>query len=152
VLFFTESFQSLGTAIKARKALQRLVDAGELEQVAIGIYVGSIIDTVIGKVSTSIKAIAKPIARRDRASIAPTRVYALNRLGLSTEVPLKVVFLTNGTPRKIKVGNTSITFKKTPAKNVAAVGEISRLTIQALRTIGKEQVTPNEIKKYNTCY
>jgi len=147
VLFFTESFQSFGTAIAVRKALQRLVDAGELERVAIGIYVRPIIDTVIGKVSTSIEAIAKAIARRDRASIVPTGVYALNRLGLSTQVPLKVVFLTNGTPRKIKVGNASITFKKTTPKNVAAVGEISSLAIQALRTIGKEQVTPDDIKK-----
>jgi len=147
VLFFTESFQSFGTAIALRKALQRLVDAGELERVAIGIYVRPIIDTVIGKVSTSIEAIAKAIARRDRASIVPTGVYALNRLGLSTQVPLKVVFLTNGTPRKIKVGNASITFKKTTPKNVAAVGEISSLAIQALRTIGKEQVTPDDIKK-----
>jgi predicted transcriptional regulator of viral defense system len=152
MLFFTESFQFLGTAIAARKALQRLVDAGELERVAIGIYVRPIIDTVIGKVSTSIEAIAKAIARRDRASNVPTGVYALKRLGLSTQVPLKVVFLTNGTPREIKVGNASITFKKTTPKNVAAVGEISRLAIQALLTIGKEQVTPDEIKKYNTCY
>jgi hypothetical protein len=68
-------------------------------------------------------------------------------LGLSTQVPLKVVFLTDGTERKIKVGSTSITFKKTTPKNVATVGEISRLAIQALRTIGRENVTKDEIEK-----
>ena len=138
---------TFGNADAVRKALQRLVDAGELERVANGIYVRPVMDTVVGKVSTSIEAIAKAIASRDRATIVPTGVYALNRLGLSTQVPLKVVFLTNGTPRKIKVGNSTITFKKTTPKNVAAVGEISRLAIQALRTIGKEYVTPDEIKK-----
>ena len=147
VLFFTESFMTFGSADAVRKALQRLVAAGELERVAMGIFVRPIMDTVIGKVSTNIEAIAKAIARRDRATIIPTVVYALNRLGLSTQVPLKVVFLTNGTPRKIKVGNASISFKKTTPKNVAAVGEISRLVIQALRTIGKEKVTPDEINK-----
>jgi len=147
VLFFTESFMAFGNADAVRKALQRLVKAGELERVAVGIYVRPVIDNIIGKVSTSIEEIAKAIARRDRARIVPTGVYALNRLGLSTQVPLKVVFLTDGTARKIKVGNTSITFKKTAPKNVAAVGEISRLAIQALRTIGKEDVTKDEIKK-----
>jgi Family of unknown function (DUF6088) len=147
VLFFTDSFMSYGNAKAVSKALQRLVKAGEIERVAAGIYVRPIIDTVIGKVSTSVEDIAKAIARRDRARIVPTGAYALNRLGLSTQVPLKVVFLTDGAARKIKIGNTSITFKKTAPKNVATVGEISQLAIQALRSIGKEKVSADEIKK-----
>lgn len=147
VLFFTDSFMAYGNAKAVSKALQRLVKAGEIERVAVGIYVRPIIDTVIGKVSTSVEDIAKAIARRDRARIVPTGAYALNRLGLSTQVPLKVVFLTDGAARKIKNGNTSITFKKTAPKNVAAVGEISQLAIQALRSIGKEKVSADEIKK-----
>jgi len=147
VLFFTDSFMAYGNAKAVSKALQRLVKAGEIERVAVGIYVRPIVDTVIGKVSTSVEDIAKAIARRDRARIVPTGAYALNRLGLSTQVPLKVVFLTDGAARKIKIGNTSITFKKTAPKNVAAVGEISQLAIQALRSIGKEKVSVDEIKK-----
>lgn len=147
VLFFTDSFMAYGNAKAVSKALQRLVKAGEIDRVAVGIYARPIIDTVIGKVSASVEDIAKAIARRDRARIVPTGVYALNRLGLSTQVPLKVVFLTDGAARKIKIGNTSITFKKTAPKNVAAVGKISQLVIQALRSIGKEKVTTDEIKK-----
>jgi hypothetical protein len=147
VLFFTDSFMAYGNAKAVSKALQRLVKAGEIERVAAGIYVRPIIDTVIGKVSTSVEDIAKAIARRDRARIVPTGVYALNRLGLSTQVPLKVVFLTDGAARKIKIGNTSITLKKTAPKNVAAVGKISQLAIQALRSIGKDKVSADEIKK-----
>jgi predicted transcriptional regulator of viral defense system len=147
VLFFTDSFMAYGNAKAVSKALQRLVKAGEIERVAVGIYVRPVIDTVIGKVSTSVEDIARAIARRDRARIVPTGIYALNRLGLSTQVPLKVVFLTDGAARKIKIGNTSITFKKTAPKNVAAVGKISQLAIQALRSIGKEKVSADEIKK-----
>jgi hypothetical protein len=147
VLFFTDSFMAYGNAKAVSKALQRLVKAGEIERVAAGIYVRPIIDTVIGKVSTSVEDIAKAIARRDRARIVPTGVYALNRLGISTQVPLKVVFLTDGAARKIKIGNTSITLKKTAPKNVAAVGKISQLAIQALRSIGKDKVSADEIKK-----
>ena len=60
---------------------------------------------------------------------------------------MNIIYLTDGAARKIKVGNYIITLRKTTPKNVAAVGEISGLAIQALRTIGKENVTEAEIKK-----
>ena len=147
VLFFTESFIAFGNTEAVKKALQRLTNAGELQRVAPGIYVRPQTDSIVGKVTPGIEAIAKAIAKRDRARIVPTGLYALNRFGLSTQIPLKVIYLTDGAARKIKVGNTSITFKKTTPKNVMAVGEISRLAIQALRTIGKENATEHEIKK-----
>ena len=146
VLFFTESFVSYGNTEAVKKALQRLANSGELDRVATGIYVRPIIDSVIGKVSPSIEDIAKAIAKRDRARIVPTGAYALNRLGLSTQVPMNVVFLTDGSARKIKIGKRSILFKKASPKNVASVGEISGLAIQALKEIGKEKVLDKEIK------
>lgn len=146
VLFFTESFVSYGSTEAVKKALQRLTNSGELDRVATGIYVRPVIDSVIGKVSPSIEDIAKAIAKRDKARIVPTGVYALNRLGLSTQVPMNVVFLTDGSARKIKIGKRSILFKKASPKNVATVGEISGLAIQALKEIGKEKVLDKEIK------
>jgi hypothetical protein len=146
VLFFTESFVSYGNTEAVKKALQRLTNSGELERVATGIYVRPVIDSVIGKVSPSIEDIAKAIAKRDKARIVPTGAYALNRLGLSTQVPMNVVFLTDGSARKIKIGKRSILFKKASPKNVATVGEISGLAIQALKAIGKEKVLDKEIK------
>ncbi len=146
-LFFTENFLKFGTAKAVSKALERLAKQGELQRVATGMYVRPEIDPVIGPITPGIDAIAKAIAKRDKARIVPTGVYALNRLGLSTQVPLNVVYLTDGAARKIKIGNRSITFKKTTPKNVAALGVISRLAIQALRTLGKEKVTADEIGK-----
>jgi len=146
VLFFTESFVSYGSTEAVKKALQRLTNSGELDRVATGIYVRPVIDNVIGKVSPSIEDIAKAIAKRDKARIVPTGAYALNRLGLSTQVPMNVVFLTDGSARKIKIGKRSILFKKASPKNVATVGEISGLAIQALKEIGKEKVLDKEIK------
>lgn len=149
-LFFLESFIAYGSPEAVKKALQRLVNTGELERVAPGIYVRPQTDSVIGKLTPGIEEIAKAIAKRDKARIVPTGLYALNRLGLSTQVPLNVVYLTDGTARKVRVGNRTITFKKSTPKNVAAVGEISRLVIQALRTIGKDKVTDNEINHIQT--
>ncbi|MBN2282206.1 MAG: hypothetical protein JXQ65_16610 [Candidatus Marinimicrobia bacterium] len=149
-LFFAENFHSLGNTKAVNKTLERLVDKGELLRVATGIYVRPKKDAVIGIITPGIEDIAKAIAKRDRARIVPTGIYALNKLGLSTQVPLNIVYLTDGAARKIKVGKNTITFKKTTPKNVAAVGEISKLAIQALRTIGKDNVTKAEIEKIQT--
>lgn len=146
-LFFNDDFMSKGQADAVRKALERLVKNGDLWRVARGIYVRPEKDPVIGIVTPGIEAIAKAIARRDRARIVPTGAYALNRLGLSTQVPMNIVYLTDGAARKIKIGKRNITFKKTSPKNVAAIGELSKLAIQALRSIGKENVTREEIQK-----
>lgn len=147
MLFFTESFIAYGNTETVKKALQRLTNAGELERVAAGMYVRPATDSIIGKVTPGIEDFAKAIAKRDKARIVPTGIYALNRLGLSTQVPMNVIYLTDGAARKIKIGNRTVTFKKATPKNVAAVGEISGLAIQALRTIGKDKVTEDEIKK-----
>lgn len=147
VLFFAESFIAYGSMEAIKKALQRLTNSGKLMRVATGIYVRPKRDPVIGIITPGIEEIAKAIAKRDRARIVPTGIYALNKLGLSTQVPLNIVYLTDGAARKIKLGKHTITFKKTTPKNVATVGEISGLVIQALRTIGKEKATTEEIEK-----
>lgn len=146
-LFFSENFIVHSNADAVRKALERLVKADELQRVARGIYVRPEKDPVLGYITPAIEAIAKAIAKRDRARIVPTGSYALNRLGLSTQVPMNVVYLTDGSARKIKIGNQIVKFKKTTPKNLAAIGEISKLVIQALRGIGKDNVRPEEIEK-----
>lgn len=147
MLFFADSFAKIANSKSANKALERLVKSGEIERVTQGIYVRPIIDNYIGKVLPSIEEIAVAIAKRDRATIIPTGSYAMYKLGLTTQVPLNIVFYTDTSARKIKIGKQTITFKKASSKNLAFVGEISTLAIQALRTIGKEEVTAEEIKQ-----
>ena len=149
-LFFISDFAAFGKPDAIRQALQRLVKSGEIDRVTAGVFVRPQKDDIIGKIMPDIEDIAKAIARRDRARIVPTGDYALNRLGLSTQVPMNIVYLTDGTARKIKIGNYTIVFKKVAPKNVAAIGEISRLAIQALKTIGKENITVEEIRHIQT--
>jgi predicted transcriptional regulator of viral defense system len=146
-LFFTENFINIGSPDAIRKALERLVKNQALERVSAGIYVRPEIDPYIGKVPPNIEAIAEAIAKRDGARIVPTGVYALNRLGLSTQIPMNIIYLTDGSARKVNIDNRNIVFKRVSPKNVATVGEISGLAIQALRTIGKENVREDEIIK-----
>lgn len=147
MLFFVGSFAGIANSKSANKALERLVRSGEIERVAQGIYVRPVIDNYIGKVLPGIEEIAVAIAKRDRAKIIPTGSYAMYKLGLTTQVPLNIVFYTDTSARKIKIGKQTINFKKASSKNLAFVGEISTLAIQALRTIGKDEVTAEEVKQ-----
>ena len=146
-LFFSKDFYGLGSSTGIRKALQRLVESQQLVRVAQGAYTIPETDPLFGKVMPGIEAYAYAIAKRDRARIAPTGIAALNSLGLSTQVPLNVVYLTDGAPRKVKFGNQSIKFKKATPKNLMAKGRVSSLVIQALRALGKAALTEKELGK-----
>lgn len=143
-LLFPEDFHALGSSEAIRLALHRLEKEKVIKRVAQGIYVRPIISKYIGELLPSAEDVAKGIAKRDRIRIVPTGVYALNALGLSTQVPMKLVFLTDGAARLIRIGKRTIKFKKTTPKNLLAKGEISSLVIQALREIGIDLVTEEE--------
>lgn len=148
-LLFSDDFSHRGSAESIRKALQNLKEKGLIKSVAHGIYVRPIIDKNIGEVLPSAEDVAKAIARRDKIKLISTGAYALHALGLSTQVPLKLVFLTDGAPRIIKVGKRTIKLKRTTPKNLKAKGKISSLVIQALREIGKDKATEVELRKIN---
>jgi hypothetical protein len=118
-----------------------------LVRLAHGIYLYPKIDKELGVLFPSTEDIAKAIARRDKARIVPTGIQALNKLGLSTQVTMKIVYLTDGAARSIKVGKRTITFKNTSPKNLLAQGEISSLVIQALKTIGQSKVDGETVSR-----
>jgi hypothetical protein len=146
-LIFPDDFHAFGSPEAIRLALHRLEKENQIKRIAFGIYVRPVISKYIGEVLPSAEEVAKGIAKRDRVRIVPTGVYALNALGLSTQMPMKLVFLTDGAPRIIKIGKRTIKFKKTTPKNLLAKGDISSLVIQALREIKINNVTETEEKK-----
>jgi hypothetical protein len=139
-VLFVDDFLDYGNSESVKKALLRLKEKEILVRLAHGIYLYPKVDKELGVLFPSTEDIARAIARRDKARIVLTGVQALNKLGLSTQVPMKVVYLTDGAARSIKVGKRTITFKKTSPKNLLAKGEISSLVIQALKTIGQSKV------------
>jgi ribosomal protein S19E (S16A) len=146
-LLLPTDFSDLGSSEAVRIALFRLEKEGVINRVAQGIYVRPKISELIGVLIPSAEEVAEAIAKRDRIRTLPTGSYALNALGLSTQVPMNIVLLTDGSPREIKVGKRKIKFKKTTPKNLLAKGKISRLVIQALKEIGNGKVTAEEEKK-----
>lgn len=149
-LILPDDYLSYGTSTAVRKALDRLEDKKVIIRVAQGIYVRPKISKLIGQLVPSAEEVAEAIAKRDRIRTVPTGSYALNALGLSTQVPMNIVLLTDGSPREIKIGKRTIKFKKTTPKNLLAKGKISRLVIQALKEIGIDKVIEEEEMKILT--
>jgi hypothetical protein len=144
-ILFAEDFLSIGSSTSINRALSRLLEKGVLIRLAKGIYLYPKINNIIGPLYPSLNEIALEIAKRDKARIIPTGIEALNQLNLSTQVPMNVVYLTDGSARKIKVGNRSIKFKKTSPKNLSIKSEITGLVIQALRALGKDGVSDEQL-------
>src|SRR5690606_29370060 len=123
-LFFPDDFRGLGSSEAVRLALHRIEKEGYILRVAQGIYVRPMISKYAGEVLPTAEDIAMAIAKRDKIKLVPSGAYALSALGLSTQVPMKLVFLTDGAPREIKLGKRSIKLKKTIPKNLSARGRI----------------------------
>lgn len=146
-LLFPADFSDLGSSEAIRISLFRLEKEGIITRVAQGIYVRPKESKLLGKLMPAAEEVAEAIAQRDRIRTVPSGSYALNALGLSTQVPMNIVFLTDGSPREIKMGKRKIKFKKTTPKNLLAKGAISRLVIQALKEIGNGKLSAVEEKK-----
>ena len=131
-VFFPADFLDLGSPEAIHTTFSRLASTDELTRLAKGIYLKPKMDPELGKLKPSLEDLAQKIAERDRVIIRPTGAYALNKLGLSTQVPTKVVFLTNGNAKRISVGNRHIVFKKVSPKQMAVKSETVFLAIQAL--------------------
>ena len=148
-LFFAQDFSSKGSALAIQKSLERLVEKKILVRVARGIYYYPKHDKVLGiDLLPTYEHIAMAIAKRDKARIVPTGLYALNRLGLSTQVPTSFVYLTDGTPRNIHIADGyGIEFRKAPLKTFAYHNELLRMIVLALKTLGQENITSVEERR-----
>ena len=146
-IFFANDFAAVGNYKACSKALERLAKQGEIMRVSRGIYAIPQKNELLGILTPSFDSVVAAIVKRDKAKIIPTGLYAENVLGLSTQVPMKAVYLTDGAPRKLMIGKIPLIFKKTTPKNLAAKGKISGLAIQALKSIRKDRITNDEIDK-----
>lgn len=131
----------LGSDAAIRQALCRLEAKGVIRRLAQGLYEFPRTHPRLGLLPPSVDQVAQAIARRDNIKVQPAGAYAANLLGLSEQVPSRIVFVTDGAAKKIKIGRTEIVFKKTTAKTMATAGTALGLVIQALKHIGQERVT-----------
>lgn len=139
-VFTPNHFKDLGSRDAVASALKRYKQSGLIRQLSRGLYDYPKNDPELGPLQPSPDSIAKALAGRDATRLQPTGAYAANLLGLSTQVPTKVTYLTDGRSRTVQIGKRQITLKRTTPRNMATAGKISGLVIQALRQVGREHV------------
>lgn len=141
-LIFPTDYRGYGTEAAIKKALSRLVKEGKVRRLSHGIYYIPKTDPILGELKPAAEDVAQMIAKKEKIKIRPTGTYALNKLGLTTQVPTKLVYITNGNAKQFKVGRLPIKFKPTSPKKLSMIGEISSLVIQALEELDAKDITP----------
>lgn len=122
------------------KLLAQFEKEGLITRIAKGVYV-KVKKTRFGVVYPSALELVKEIAKRDKAEIFPTGDTAANRLGFSTQVPMNASFLTSGSSRKLKLGSRTVTLTHGSPKKFAYKGKLMPELVQALRSIGEDNIT-----------
>lgn len=145
-VFTPDTFATLGSRASIDKALQRLVRRGELRRLSRGLYDKPREDDLLGVLWPSVDAIVKAIAGKNRIRTQPAGAYAANLLGLSEQVPAKVLLLTDGVSRTVQAGPMRITLKRTTPRQMAAAGRLSGLLIQAFKSIGVQHLSEAHVR------
>jgi hypothetical protein len=139
-VFGSHDFLDLGSRAAVDQVLSRLARKGTLRRLARGLYDYPTIHPVMGAVTPTPETIAAALAGKHGIRLQPSGAYAANLLGLSTQVPAKIVFLTDGPSRTVRVGNQEIRLVRTTPRAMGPARRISGTVIQALRYLGQAQV------------
>lgn len=149
--FSPKDFLDLGGRPTVDSALHRLTQRGEVRRVVRGIYDYPRFSKLLGQqLSPDVDQVARAIARKFRWRIQPSGATAANLLGLSTQVPARAVYLSDGPDRSYKIGNTTLAFEHTALKEAGFKLKESGLIVQALKSLGSERVTSEVISKIRT--
>lgn len=146
-VFSPKDLGRLGDPRSIAMALTRLSRKGVVRKLAHGLYDYPVKHPVLGTVAPSADAIARALVGRDAIRLQPAGAYAANLLGLSEQIPAKVVFLTDGRTRKVRMGAKEIILQHTTPRQMATAGRKSGLVIQALRHIGKRHTDQTVVSK-----
>jgi hypothetical protein len=138
--FTPKHFLDLESDTGVRSALSRLQKDKFIRRLTQGIYEYPREHQVLGTLPPKVDEIAKAIAEKNGIQIQPAGAYAANLIGLSEQVPGRVIFLTNGPSKKIKINKQEIVFRTTTEKNMHPAGTKVGLVIQAFRNLGKDHI------------
>jgi hypothetical protein len=123
------------------KALSSLARGGKIRRVSHGVYdYPRQSELFENDLSPDIDQVAQALARKFNWRIQPTGDTALNLLGLSTQVPGRWVYLSDGPKRQYKVANHTLAFMKSGLKLTGFKYRESALVVQAIKALGKEHV------------
>jgi len=144
-VFTPATFAALGSRAAVDKALQRLAAEGVVRRLSRGWYDKPRTDDLLGPLWPTVDSVIKALVGKERLRVQPAGLYAANLLGLSEQVPAKIVLLTDGTGRSVRIGPMQLLLKRTSPRNMTAAGRLSGLVIQALKSLGAQHITPERL-------
>lgn len=144
--FSQADFADLGSRSAVDLALHRREKEGLIRRVIRGVYDHPRHSDLLQKtVSPDLDQVAHALARKFAWRIQPDGATAQNLLGLSTQVPARVLYLSDGPDRSYKVENTALIFEHTALKEAGFKLRESQLIVQALKALGEQRITPKII-------
>ena len=146
-VFTPMEFLDLGSRMAVDQTLGRLTKSGTIRRLTRGLYDYPAKHPDFGDLPPNYDRVAQALVGRDNLKIQPSGAYAANLLGLTEQVPAKIVFFTDGPNRKVQIGKQTIVLKRTTPKNMATAGRISGLVIQALRYLKQGNIDSTVVSK-----
>ncbi|MFD1156705.1 DUF6088 family protein [Roseovarius aestuarii] len=146
-IFAPPDFLDIGSRASVDQALSRLADQGMIRRLTRGLYDYPKQSPRFGFLSPSADDIARAVARKDSQVLQPSPAMAANQLGLSTQVPSKPTYMTDGPTRTKRVGRQVIQFRNASSKTLVGAGQKTGAVFQALRYVGKGRIDDQVISK-----
>ncbi len=132
-VFAPNQFLDLGNRSAVGVALHRLVNAGKIRRIRRGLYDLPRAHPITGQTAPNIMATVQALMDGSQSQWLFTGAYAANALGLSDQVPAKIIILTDGVPRRVALGKLTLVFRRAAPRNLLGAGRRAGLVIQALR-------------------
>ncbi len=146
-VFVCSDFADIADSNTIKQSLSRLVRSGDLRRIIRGVFDRPRYSKLLNElVAPDVDEVAKALARNYHWTIAPSGMVALNMLGLSTQIPAKWSYIRDGPYKTYDLGRTKIEFMHRTNKEISGLSPISILVIQALKTLGKENITDMTIR------
>lgn len=148
-VFSAKRFEGVGKSAAVRQALSRLAKAGKIRRIRQGLYDLPRKHPIIGQTAPDPMAAVRALMEGSQAQWQVSGAYAANLLGLSEQVPARIVILTDGVPRRVSLGKLTLTFRRAAPRNLLGAGRPAGLVIQALRhlrTAGLDEARLTELR------
>ncbi|WP_341024244.1 DUF6088 family protein [Brevundimonas diminuta] len=128
----------LGSRAAVDQALSRLVRRGRLVRAGRGVYMRPL-ESRFGSRAPSVETVVRAVSEQRGEVVASNGVAAANALGLTTQVPIRMVYLTNGKSRLFNVGKQTVEFKHAPAWQLLLADRPAGEAVRALAWLGPEK-------------
>lgn len=147
-VFFTSDFIDIASLPTIRKCLSRQTEEGNIRRIIDGVYERPRYSKLLEAfLPTDPEKVAYALARKYHWTISPCGDVALNKLGLSTQVPFVWSYVSDGPYRDFSWANIQLKFKHKTNREISLLSEQTVLVVEAIRALGKERIDDNVIRQ-----